>query len=93
MRARTEIVKWLRAVRKFREALQTLRSDLVRKIWIYVLTTRAFLPALMYLCASFNRFSRAHGSDLAPCDVAVGRPTQKGPFTLFGAAVLAELPQ
>ena len=39
-----------------------------------------------------NRFSRAHGSDLAPWDVAVGRPSPKGPHTMIGATVLAELP-
>ena len=48
---------------------------------------------LLYICGSLNRFSKAHGSDLAPCDVALGRQSQKGPFTLFGATVLAKLPQ
>ena len=49
--------------------------------------------ALLYLCGSLNRFSKAHGSELAPCDVVLGRHTPKGSFTLLGATILAELPQ
>ena len=46
--------------------------------------------ALLYLCGSLTRFSKAHGSELAPCDVVLGRRSPKGPFTLLGATVLAE---
>ena len=63
-----------RAVRKLREGLQTLRSDLNQENLDISFSHDEFSAALLYLCASFNRFSRAHGSDLAPCDVAVGMP-------------------
>ena len=48
---------------------------------------------LTYLCFSLNKFGKAHGSDLAPCDFVLGRPSPQGAFTLFGSTVLAELPQ
>ena len=52
----------------------------------------AFSAVLLYLFASFNRFSSAHGRDLAPCDVAVGSPLSKDLPPSFESTVLAELP-
>ena len=68
-----------------------MRSDLNQE-GLDCATTMEDLP-LCYVCGSLNRFSKAHGSDMAPCDLVLGRPSPKGPFTLFGAVVLAELPQ
>ncbi|CAE7265610.1 unnamed protein product [Symbiodinium sp. CCMP2592] len=82
-----------RGVRKIKESLQTLRSDLNHEGLDICFNHVGFSAALTYLCGSLNRFSKAHGSDLAPCDMPLQRPTPKGAFTLFGATVLAELPQ
>ena len=82
-----------RGVRKVKESLQTLRSDLNQEGVDLCFNHVGFAAALTYLCGSLNRFSKAPGSELAPCDMPLRRPTPKGPFTLFGATVLAELPQ
>ncbi|CAE7669829.1 unnamed protein product [Symbiodinium sp. CCMP2592] len=82
-----------RGVRRIKESLQTLRSDLNHEGLDICFNHIGFSAALTYLCGSLNRFSKAHGSDLAPCDMPLQRPTPKGAFTLFGATVLAELPQ
>ena len=82
-----------RALRNLREALQTLRADLNQEQLDVCFNVTGFSIPLLYLCGSLNGFSKAHGSDFAPCDVAVGRHTPKRPPALFGASVLAELPQ
>ncbi|CAE6933000.1 unnamed protein product [Symbiodinium sp. CCMP2592] len=82
-----------RGVRKIKESLQTLRSDLNHEGLDICFNHVGFSAALTYLCGSLNRFSKAHGSELAPCDMPLQRPTPKGAFTLFSATVLAELPQ
>ena len=82
-----------RGVRRIKESLQTLRSDLNQEGLDLCYNHGGFASALCYVCGSLNRFSKAHGSDMAPCDLVLGRPSPKGPFTLFGAIVLAELPQ
>ena len=70
-----------RGVRKLREALQTLRADLNAEHLDVCFTHVGLSTALMYLCASLNRFSKAHGSELAPCDG--GRKTHsEGTFEL-----------
>ena len=82
-----------RAVRKVKEALQTLRSDLNAEGLDVCFSPTGFSAALFCICGSLNRFARAHDSDMSPSDMVVGRPSPTGPYTLFGATVLAELPQ
>ena len=82
-----------RGVRRLKESLQTLRSDLNVEGLDVCFTPGGLGCALTYLCFSLNKYGKAHGSDLAPCDFVLGRPSPKGAFTLFGATVLAELPQ
>ena len=82
-----------RGVRRLKEAFQTLRSDLNVEGLDVCFTADGLSCVLTYLCFSLNKFGKAHGSDLAPCDFVLGRPSPKGAFTLFGSTVLAELPQ
>ena len=82
-----------RGVRRLKESLQTLRSDLNQGGLDVCFSLSGFGVALTYVCFSLNKYSKAHGSELSPCDFVLGRPSPKGAFTLLGATVLAELPQ
>ena len=82
-----------RGVRRLKESLQTLRSDLNQEGLDVRFSLSGFGVALTYVCFSLNKYSNTHGSELSPCDFVLGRTSPKGAFTLLGATVLAELPQ
>ena len=65
------------------DLLQTFRADLNQENLDVSFTAGGLSVALLYLCGSLNYFSKAHGSELAPCVVSGGTP--KGSFTLLGA--------
>ena len=81
-----------RCVRTLKESLQVLRSDM-NSAGVDVKIRGSLLQELFtYLCMAHNSFSKAHGADKSPQEVAVGRTLPESSFTLYLSVVLAEVP-
>ena len=80
-----------RAVRKLKESLAALRSDINK----FGLDVRFSFPGLRdvvtYLALMNNHFGRAGGTDLSPLETSAGRSLSKPTVSLFGSLVIAEI--
>ena len=81
-----------RTVRELKESFSILRSDLNAQGLDLVFSYDTLTDALTYLALCNNHFSTSRGSDRSPLDMVAGRKLSKPVSTLFGAQVLAEIP-
>ena len=81
-----------RAVRKLKESLAVLRSD-INKFGLDVRFSFSGLrDVVTYLALMNNHFGRAGGTDLSPLETSAGRSLSKPTVSLFGSLVIAEIP-
>ena len=81
-----------RAVRKFKESLAVLRSDLNKHAVDIRVSYSGLRDVATYLALMNNHFGRAGGTDLSPLETSAGRSLSKPTVSLFGSLVIAEIP-
>ena len=81
-----------RAVRRLKESLGVLRADLNKSGADLNFTPNSVAEALTYLALVHNHFGKTPSSDFSPLETVCGRRLSKPTSTLYGATVLAELP-
>ena len=82
-----------RAVRKMRELVGTIRSDLNGEGVDVRFEEGPLSLLLRYVCACNNRFAMAHGSNKSPLEVSTGKRASEVPRCMFGMTVYAEVPE
>ena len=83
-----------RGVRRLKEALGILRSDMNKNGHVDVpFTPESLHHVLCYLGLTHNHFGKATGSELSPLEYIAQRRLSKPPTSVYGSVVLAELPQ
>ena len=81
-----------RGVRKLKEGLSVLRSDLNKQGYDVRYSFEGLRDCLTYLSLMQNHFGRAGGTNLSPLETSAGRSLSKPTVSSFGSVVLAELP-
>ena len=81
-----------RGVRRLKEPLTILRADLNGNGLDLKFGVGGLSDALTYLSLVHNHFGRSRETDYSPLELAVGRRLTKPVSTMFGASILAELP-
>ena len=81
-----------RCVRTLKESMQVLRSDMNQAGVDLRIRSDLLQDLFSYLCMAHNSFSKAHGAEKSPQEVAVGRVLPESAFTLYLSVVLAEVP-
>ena len=81
-----------RGVRRLKESLTILRADLNGNGLDLKFGVDGLSDALTYVSLVHNHFGRSRETDYSPLELAVGRRLTKPVSTLFGATILAELP-
>ena len=81
-----------RAVRELKESFSVLRADLNAQGLDVMFSHENLVDVLTYLALCNNHFSTSRGSDRSPLEMVSGRKLSKPVSTLFGAQVLAEIP-
>ena len=81
-----------RAVRELKESFSVLRADLNAQGLDVTFSHENLVDVLTYLALCNNHFSTSRGSDRSPLEMVSGRKLSKPVSTLFGAQVLAEIP-
>ena len=81
-----------RTVRELKEAFSVLRADLNAQGLDVTFSHGNLVDVLTYLALCNNHFSTSRGSDRSPLEMVSGRKLSKQVCTLFGAQVLAEIP-
>ena len=81
-----------RGVRKLKEGLSVLRSDLNKQGYDVRYSFEGLRDCLTYLSLMHNHFGRAGGTNLSPLETSAGRALSKPTVSSFGSVVLAELP-
>ena len=81
-----------RTVRELKEAFSVLRADLNAQGLDVTFSHENLVDVLTYLALCNNHFSTSRGSDRSPLEMVSGRKLSKPVCTLFGAQVLAEIP-
>ena len=82
-----------RNVRRLKESLAVLRSDLNNASVDIAFSNESFNEVLKYLGLTHNHFGKAPGCDLSPLEFVAGRNLSKPVTALYGMNVLAEIPQ
>ena len=81
-----------RAVRELKESFSVLRADLNAQGLDVTFSHENLVDVSTYLALCNNHFSTSRGSDRSPLEMVSGRKLSKPVSTLFGAQVLAEIP-
>ena len=81
-----------RTVRELKESFSVLRADLNTQGLDVTFSHENLVDVLTYLALCNNHFSTSRGSDRSPFEMVSGRKLPKPVCTLFGAQVLAEIP-
>ena len=81
-----------RTVRELKESFSVLRADLNAQGLDVTFSHENLVDVLTYLALCNNHFSTSRGSDRSPLEMVSGRKLSKPVCTLFGAQVLAEIP-
>ena len=81
-----------RTVRELKESFSVLRADLNAQGLDVICSHENLVDVLTYLALCNNHFSISRGSDRSPLEMVSGRKLSKPVSTLFGAQVLAEIP-
>ena len=81
-----------RTVRELKESFSVLRADLNAQGLDVTFSHENLVDVLTYLALCNNHFSTSRGSDRSPLEMVSGRKLSKPVSTLFGAQVLAEIP-
>ena len=81
-----------RTVRELKESFSVLRADLNAQGLDVMFSHENLVDVLTYLALCNNHFSTSRGSDRSPLEMVSGRKLSKPVSTLFGAQVLAEIP-
>ena len=81
-----------RAVRELKESFSVLRADLNAQGLDVMFSHENLVDVLTYLALCNIHFSTSRGSDRSPLEMVSGRKLSKPVSTLFGAQVLAEIP-
>ena len=82
-----------RAVRRLKESLAVVRSDLNRAAVDIAFSNESLGEVLTYLGLSHNHYGKAPGCDLSPLEFVAGRNLTKPVTAMYGMNVLAEIPQ
>ena len=82
-----------RAVRRLKESLAVVRSDLNRASVDIAFSNESLGEVLTYLGLAHNHYGKAPGCDLSPLEFVAGRNLSKPVTALYGMNVLAEIPQ
>ena len=82
-----------RNVRRLKESLAVLRSDLNCASVDIAFSNESLNEVLRYLGLTHNHFGKAPGCDLSPLEFVAGRNLSKPVTALYGMNVLAEIPQ
>ena len=82
-----------RCVRRLKESMAVLRSDLNQHGVDIPFTEDSLSQVLMYLSLSHNHFGKAPASELSPLEYIAERRLSKPHTSIYGSVVLAELPQ
>ena len=82
-----------RNVRRLKENLAVIRSDLNRASVDIAFSNESLHEVLTYLALTHNHFGKAPGCDLSPLEFVAGRNLSKPVTALYGMNVLAEIPQ
>ena len=81
-----------RGVRRLKESLTILRADLNGNGVDLKFGVDGLSDAFTYLALVHNHFGKSRETDFSPLELAVGRRLTKPVTTMFGAVILAELP-
>ena len=81
-----------RAVRKLKESLAVVRGDLNRQGLDIHYSYEGVRDVITFLALMNNHFGRSGGTDLSPLETSAGRPLSKRVTSMFGATVIAEIP-
>ncbi len=81
-----------RGVRPLKESLTILRADLKGNGVDLKFGVDGLSDAFTYLALVHNHFGKSRETDYSPLELAVGRRLTKPVTTMFGAVILAELP-
>ena len=81
-----------RAVRKLKESLAVVRGDLNRQGLDIQYSYESVRDVITFLALMNNHFGRSGGTDLSPLETSAGRPLSKPVTSMFGATVIAEIP-
>ena len=81
-----------RTVRELKESFSVLRADLNAQGLDVMFSHKNLVDVLTYLALCNNHFSTSRGSDRSPLEMVSERKLSKPVCTLFGAQVLAEIP-
>ena len=81
-----------RSVRKLKESLAVLRSDLNRQGYDVRYSYEGLRDVVTYLALMSNHFGRVGGTNLSPLETSAGRALSKPTVSLFGSVVIAEIP-
>ena len=82
-----------RCVRRLKESMAVLRSDLNQHGVDIPFTEDSLSQVLTYLSLSHNHFGKAPASELSPLEYIAERRLSKPHTSIYGSVVLAELPQ
>ena len=82
-----------RAVRRLKESLAVVRSDLNRAAVDIAFSNDSLGEVLTYLGLSHNHYGKAPSCDLSPLEFVAGRNLSKPVTAMYGMNVLAEIPQ
>ena len=82
-----------RCVRRLKESMAVLRSDLNQHGVDVPFTEDSLSQVLTYLSLSHNHFGKAPASELSPLEYIAERRLSKPHTSIYGSVVLAELPQ
>ena len=82
-----------RAVRRLKESLAVIRSDLNKASVDIAFSNESLGEVLTYLGLVHNHYFKAPGFDLSPLEFVAGRNLSKPVTALYGMNVLAEIPQ
>ena len=81
-----------RAVRKLKESLAVLRTDLNKHGVDVGFSFSGLRDVVTYLALMNNHFGRAGGTDLSPLETSAGRSLSRPIVSIFGSLVVAEIP-
>ena len=74
-------------MRELKENLAVLRADFNQQGLDLLFSVDALETVLTHLSLMQNRFAKAHGTDLSPLELSVGRRLSKPVVSLFGTCV------
>ena len=81
-----------RCIRTIREGIAITLDEFRHNGMDFLISIDTLPDLLKYVCMANNMFSKAHGSNLSPREVVVGRIVKENHFAAFLSEVIAEIP-